>query len=452
MTQMLIIGGSDAGVSAALRIKELDKTAGVTVLVADAFPGYSICGLPFFLSGEVPDWHTLAHHNAEEFIKQGIEMRLDQRAEAILPKSKTVRLIAGGGEPREIAYDKLLIATGADSTRPPINGLEAPGVFFLRWMKDGLAMQKFVEEKKPKKATIVGGGYIGLEMADALTQRGLKITVLEFLPEILSTMDPEMAGLIRTELESNGVRIVLGKAVQTIEHKNGSLEVHTSSGETEITDMLLVATGVKPSSKLAQTAGITQGAGGAIKIDQTMATNLADIWAAGDCAETWHRLLGTSVYMPLGSTAHKQGRLAGENMCGGRGRFQGSLGTQAVKVFGRIAAGTGLRGVQAAKAGFDSLTVIATALDHNPYYRGAREMRISLTGDRRSGRLLGAQIVGHYGSEVSKRIDILAGAIFNSLSVKDLVDLDLSYTPPLSSPWDPVQKAGMKWCDINGKS
>jgi NADPH-dependent 2,4-dienoyl-CoA reductase/sulfur reductase-like enzyme len=449
MTQMLIIGGSDAGISAALRIKELDRQADVAVVVADAYAGYSICGLPFYLSGEVADWQTLAHHKIQEFEEQGIRLLLNQRVETIMPVNKRVRIVSREGQTQEIAYDKLLTAIGAESTRPPISGLGEPGVFFLRWMEDGFAMQKFISQEHPKRAVIIGGGYIGLEMADALRHRGLEVTVLEFLSEVLSTMDPEMSRLIRNELESKGVNVILGKAVQSVECTNSTLQVHTGSGESETADMVLVATGVKASSKLALDAGISLGVAGAIRVDRTMSTNIPDVWAAGDCVETWLHLLKTNVYMPLGTTAHKQGRIAGENMLGSQRQFQGSLGTQTVKVFERIAAGTGLRGIQAAKAGLDPLTVTMTTLDHNPYYTGAQEMHISITGDRRTGQLLGSQIVGHYRSEISKRIDIVAGAIFNNLLVEKLIDLDLSYTPPLSSPWDPIQKVAMKWCEAN---
>lgn len=448
MPHMLIIGGSDAGISAALRIKELNPQTDVTVVVADAYPGFSICGLPFFLSGEVPDRNALAHHSLEEFEKQGIRLVLNHRAEAISHETKRVRVISHKGQTWEITYDKLLIATGAESARPPIAGLDQAGVFLLRWMADGFAMQQFMEQKKPRRTVIIGGGYIGLEVADALTRRGQEVTVLEFTPEILTTLDPIMGRLIRTELESKGVKVITGRAVQSIEHKNDSLLVHTASGETSIADMVLVGTGVKPSTKLAQTAGIALGVAGAIQVDRTMATNIPDILAAGDCAETWHHVLKSKVYIPLGTTAHKQGRIAGENMVGGNREFQGSLGTQAVKVFGRIAAGTGLRDVQAAGAGFDPLTVTMKTPDHNAYYPGAKEMTICITGDRRTGRLLGAQIVGHSDSEVAKRIDIIAATLYNGLSVEDLCDLDLSYTPPLSSPWDPVQKAAMHWSTI----
>ena len=453
MYHMLIIGGSDAGISAALRIRELDIQTAVTVVVADAYPGFSICGLPFLLSGEVVDWHTLAHHKAEKFEEQGIDLLLNQRAEMVFPETKIVRTISSKGQTREITYDKLLIATGAESTRPPITGLDENGVFLLRWMADGFAMQEFIEKNNPRQCVIIGGGYIGLEMADAMTHRGLEVTILEFAPEILTTMDPTLGRLIRAELEAKGVTVITGKAVQRIEHKDNSLHVHTTTGEITTSDMVLVATGVKPSTQLAQTAGIALGVAGAIQIDRKMNTDIPDILAAGDCAETWHHILDSKVYMPLGTTAHKQGRVAGENMAGGSRAFQGSLGTQVVKVFDQIAAGTGLRDTPAARAGFDPLTVTFTTLDRNAYYQGAKEITICITGDRRTGKLLGAQIVGHRGSEIAKRIDIIAASLYNGMQVEDLCDLDLSYTPPLSSPWDPVQQAAMQWSImLKGKS
>jgi NADPH-dependent 2,4-dienoyl-CoA reductase/sulfur reductase-like enzyme len=260
-----------------------------------------------------------------------------------------------------------------------------------------------------------------------------------------------MGRLVRAEMESKGVRVFTDRAVQGIERKDGNVLVQTASGENYPADMVLVAAGVEPSTMLAQSAGVALGVARAIQVDRTMATNLPDIFAAGDCAETWHRILQRNVYMPLGTTAHKQGRVVGENMLGGRREFQGSLGTQAVKVFDLIAAGTGLRDAQASKAGFEPLTVMLTNLDRNAYYAGVQEINICITGDCSSGRLLGAQMVGHYGSEIAKRIDIIATALFNDMSVEDLCDLDLSYTPPVSSPWDPVQKAAMEWLAARGR-
>lgn len=324
---MLIICGSDASISAALRIKEIDAQADVTIVLADAFPNFSICGLPFFISGEVQDWRSTAHRNLAEIEGHGIHVMTDHRA----------------------------------------------------------------------------------------------------------------------ELTSRNVRVVTGQAVRAIVRKDDGLAAETASGAQEPADLVLLATGAKPSTGLARTAGIDPGAGGAIEVDRTMATNVRDIWAAGDCVRTWHRFLQRHVYMPLGTTAHKQGRVPGENMMGRRCEYQGSLGTQVVKVFDTVAAGTGLRDKAAAASGFDPLTVQLTGWDHKVYYPGAKQMHIRVTGDRGTGRLLGTQIVGPRDTEVSKRIDIFATALFHGMSVEGLCDLDLSYTPPLSSPWDPVQMAARQW-------
>ncbi len=446
MQRMLIIGGSDAGISAALRIKELDAQADVTLVLADAYPNFSICGLPFYISGEVPDWRALAHRNRAEIESQGIRLLTDHRAEAIEPDVKKVRLLPAEGRSLEIGYDKLLVATGAESAIPPINGRDAQGVFFLRWMTDGFAVRDFMDRQHPRRVVIIGGGYIGLEMADALTQRGMAVTLMEFAPEVMTTLDAELGRLIRAELESRNIRVLTGQAVKEIVRKENELFIGTAAVIESPADMILVATGAHPSTALARTAGIDLGAGGAIQVDRTMATAVKDIWAAGDCVQTWHRLLQRHVYMPLGTTAHKQGRVAGENMLGGKREFQGSLGTQVVKVFDQVAAGTGLRDQTAIAAGFDPLTVQFTAWDHKVYYPGARQIHMRVTGDRRTGRLLGAQIVGPRDTEVAKRIDIFATALFHGMHVEALCDLDLSYTPPVSSPWDPVQMAAMQWC------
>jgi NADPH-dependent 2,4-dienoyl-CoA reductase/sulfur reductase-like enzyme len=443
--QHLIIGGSDAGISAALRMKEIDPKAAVTVMAADAYPNFSICGVPYYLSGEVTDWRTLAHRTVEEITKHGIDLLLDHKALAIDPQAKEARVRSSDGDDRRIGYGKLLIATGAESAKPPIQGLENPGVFFLRWMDDGFAVKRFIDRESPGRAVVIGGGYIGLEMADALVRRGMAVTLLEYAREVLTTMDPELGAIIRAELQSKGVRVMTGQAVKRISRDEKALTVHAASGETETADMVLVAAGARPSTELAQAAGIGLGAGNAIQVDRHMATNVADIWAAGDCVETWHRILERNLYIPLGTTAHKQGRVAGENMVGGACEFQGSLATQVVKVLDQVAARTGLRDREAAEAGFDPRTVSLTCWDHKVYYPGARELRIRLTGDRSTGRLLGAQLVGHRESEVSKRADVVATALYHGMAVRELCDLDLSYTPPLSSPWDPVQMAAMEW-------
>ena len=259
-----------------------------------------------------------------------------------------------------------------------------------------------------------------------------------------------MGLIIREELEDNGVRVITGTAVKKIGRKDNLLVVKGSANLEIQTDMVLVAAGSRPSVELAKAAGVEIGSYGAIKINREMRTNLPEVFAAGDCVETWHRILDTYTYLPLGTTAHKQGRIAGENMAGRKTEFKGSLGTQVVKIFDLVAARTGLRNEEAQKAGYETMTVEFETWDHKVYYPGAKKMRIIITGDRRTHLLLGAQILGSRKSEISKRIDIIATTLFNKMKVEDINDLDLSYTPPLSSPWDPVQMAAQSWLTALG--
>jgi NADPH-dependent 2,4-dienoyl-CoA reductase/sulfur reductase-like enzyme len=446
MSRILIIGGSDAGISAALRAKELAPSTEVTVIVADRYPNFSICGLPFFLSGEVPDWRTLAHRSAQDIENEGIRLLLDHTAISIDPAQKEVSTISRQGDARKPAYDKLIIATGAESIRPKIDGIDLPGVFLLRWMDEAFAMQQYMNERQPRSAIVVGGGYIGMEMADALTYRGMDVTVVEFFDSVLTTVDREFGKRIEASLKARGVRVRTGITVTSVAQSGEQqLAVIGSGGFSTRADMVLVAVGARPNSKLALSAGVEIGLKGAIKVDRFMRTNVPDIFAAGDCVETWHRLLNSYTYVPLGTTAHKQGRAAGENAAGGDRKFQGSLGTQAVKIFDLVVARTGLRDSEAAAAGFDPFTVEFEARDHKAYYPDAEKLYIRLTGNRAGKELLGAQMLGHKRSEVSKRIDIFASALYNRMRIDELNDLDLSYTPPLSSPWDPVQMSAQAW-------
>ncbi len=445
MLHILIIGGSDAGISAALRARELDPASEVTIVVADRFPNFSICGLPFYLSGEVGDWHTLAHRTVLEIENGGIHLLLEHSVSSIDPMAKVVTLNSRQGNTRNSGYDRLIIATGAESIRPKIDGIDLPGVFLLRWMDEAFAMQQYMNERQPRSAIVVGGGYIGMEMADALTYRGIDVTVVEFAESVLTTVDPEFGRKVRKELEAHGVRIATGVAVTGIEQSGDKLLISGPNNFSTAGDMVLVAVGARPNSELARSAGLETGLKGAIKVDHFMRTNVPDIFAAGDCVETWHRLLNSYTYMPLGTTAHKQGRAAGENAVGGNRKFQGSLGTQAVKIFDLIAARTGLRDSEAVAAGFDPFTVEFETWDHKAYYPGAEKLYIRLTGNRTGKVLLGAQMLGHKRSEVSKRIDVFASAIYNRMRIDELNDLDLSYTPPLSSPWDPVQMSAQAW-------
>jgi NADPH-dependent 2,4-dienoyl-CoA reductase/sulfur reductase-like enzyme len=445
MPHLLIIGGSDAGISAALRAREVNPAFEVTVVVTDRYPNYSICGLPFWLAGQVTDWHDLAHRTAGELEGQGICLLLQHTAQAIDPAGKTVTAVDGSGRSHRLSYDRLVIGTGAVPARPPVKGLDQPGVFFLRTMADGFALEPYLSGHWATSAIVIGAGYIGLEMADALARRGIEVTVVEYLPSVLGTLDPSLGRVVSQELERNGVTVKTGVAVEAIARREQHLAVTGSGGLCGEADIVLVATSVRPEAGLAAAAGVQTGQRGAIVVNQAMETNVPDVYAAGDCVETYHHLLGRNVYLPLGSTAHKQGRVAGENAVGGEARYAGTLGTQVVKVFDLVVARTGLRDGEASAAGLDPRTVQIETWDHKVYYPGAHTLYLRITGDRVTGQLLGAQIVGHRTAEVAKRVDVFAAALFNRMAVEALNDVDLSYTPPLSSPWDAVQMAAQAW-------
>jgi NADPH-dependent 2,4-dienoyl-CoA reductase/sulfur reductase-like enzyme len=456
---LVMIGGSDAGISAALRARELDAGADVTVVLEDTYPNFSICGIPYYLSGEVAHWRNLAHRSRADLEAAGMRLRLDATARRIdVPGRKLLITPADGGE-ELLGYDKLVVGTGAVPVRPPIAGVAGPGalgpgdgVHLLHSMGDTFAVMATLEQAAPASAVIVGGGYIGLEMADALTVRGLAVTQIEQLPQVLPTVDPELGALVHAELAGHGVQVLTGTTVQAISKAPrggpGRLHVQATTADgtavTRAADMVLVVAGVRPETTLAADAGAILGVKDAIAVDRGMRTNLPDVLAAGDCVITHHRLLGVT-YLPLGTTAHKQGRVAGENAAGGNRQFAGSLGTQVVKIFDQAAARTGLRDHEAATAGFDPVTVGSAADDHKAYYPGSHRITMRVTGDRATGRLLGMQLFGHKHAEIAKRIDIAAAAIFHAMTVDAVSDLDLSYTPPLGSPWDAVQMGAQAW-------
>jgi NADPH-dependent 2,4-dienoyl-CoA reductase/sulfur reductase-like enzyme len=453
---MVAIGGSDAGISAALRAREVDPGAEVTVVAADAYPNFSICGIPYYVSGEVPHWRNLAHRTIADLEAAGMRLRLDTTARRVDVAARKLLVTGPDGGEDLIAYDQLVIGTGAVPVRPPIAGLDTlgpdDGVHLLHSMDDTFAIMRTLQETARASAVIVGAGYIGLEMADALTARGLTVSQIEQLPEVLPTVDPQLGVLVHAELEARGVSVLTRTAVRAVTRAGAGepgplrVEAVTEAGEpvTRHAGIVLVVAGVRPETSLAVSAGASLGARGAIAVDPGMRTGLPDVYAAGDCVITHHRLLGQT-YLPLGTTAHKQGRVAGENACGGNREFAGSLGTQVVKIFDQAAARTGLRDHEATAAGYDPVTIASQADDHKAYYPGSHRIHMRFTGDRATGRLLGVQLFGHKNAEIAKRIDIAATAIFHGMTVDALSDLDLSYTPPLGSPWDAVQAGAQAW-------
>ena len=403
---IVAIGGSDAGISAALRASELDPATEVTVVVADAYPNFSICGIPYYISGEVTHWSNLAHRTADDLAATGMRVLTDTTATRINVDDHTLDVLDHNGTPAQLPYDALIVGTGAVSARPPITGLTGPdalgpkdGVHLLHCMGDTFAVMDSLQQRNPKTAVIIGAGYIGLEMAEALTMRGIAVTQTETLPEVLPTVEPQLGALIHAELQRHGVEVLTNTTVNGITRADTDALTVTAThdGQTlsRTVDFVLVVVGVRPDTELAADAGAELGVKGAIVVDDTMRTNLPDVFAAGDCVHTHHRLLGLT-WLPLGTTAHKQGRVAAENALGGDAHFAGRLGTQVVKVFDLVAARTGLREHEAlaANRSWTPVTSQSSPDDHKAYYPGATPIHIHITGDQRSGQLLGAQLVG----------------------------------------------------------
>ena len=448
---LVAIGGSDAGISTALRARELDPSVDVTVVVADAYPNFSICGIPYYFSREVQPWQSLAHRTHADLEATGMNLRLNTLATAIDVDSRRLTVRNADGTESTIAYDELMVGTGASPSTAGIAGLDQlgpdDGVHLLHSMGDTFALERYLDEHQPETAIIVGAGYVGLEMAEALTVRGLQVTQLQRGPEVLSTLDPELGSLVHDELTRHGADVLTRTRVEAVIRDAAGISVRgTRDGEafSRTADVVLVVVGVRPNTGLLTAAGASTGAGGAVVVDERMRTGLPHVWAAGDGVVTHHRLLGVT-YLPLGTTAHKQGRVAGENAIGGDARFAGSLGTQVVKVFDVVAARTGLRDHEAEAAGFAPRSHTALADDHKRYYPGATPISMRITGDSQDGRLVGAQLVGTRGAEISKRVDTYATALHHGMTVAAMSDLDLSYTPPLGSPWDAVQIATQAW-------
>ncbi len=446
LKQILIVGGTSAGVSAALRAREVYPIVGITIVVEDKYPNFSVCGLSSDLSGETPEWSALARRTAEQIEKMGIRLLLEHRARHIDVGAKRVEISDMRGRTRMLPYERLILAPNAASAKPSLPGTDLPpGVFCLRCMDDAISLGRYLTRSRPKSAIILGSDPIGMEMADALTRRGLSVIMLVRSGAVLKTVDPRLQSMVRSELGRHGVKLIDHIDVTALEEREGSLVVRNEQNMAVRGDLILLATGTSPEADLAKAAGIPLGMQGAIRVNRAMETGLGEIYAAGECVETWHRLLKKNVYLPLGTTAHKQGRVAGENAAGGHAEFAGSLGTQAIRIFDIEVARTGLRDSEAREAGFDPITSEVESWGPEGFHAGETPLRIRVTGDRRSRQLLGAQIVGPCKAEVSRRIDVFAAAISTEMGVDDLVELDLSYTPRSGGTWDPVQMAALQW-------
>lgn len=436
--KIIVIGAVAAGTSAAAKARRNTEDAQITIYEKDSFISYSGCGMPYYLGGEVEKAEELTPRDPAFFrSKYNVEIKTRHEVLSLDPaqKSVTVKNLLTG-EVFTDSYDKLILATGARAVTPPIPGKELANVFTLRNINDMLAIHAFLEERKPKTAAIIGTGFIGLEMCESLTRLGITVTLLEKLPQVTPGLDPDMAIHVEEHLKKNGVAVYTGVSIAGITESGVSL----ADGTTIPAELVLLSTGVRPNGELAAASGVALGKSGAILVNPRMETNLPDVYACGDCIEQFHVVTGQQVYRPLGSTANKTGRIAGDCATGGALAYRGTLGTGIFRVLGLAVGQTGLTEREAREAGYDTVVCHNTKPD-KPEYLGGKEMTIKAVADKASGRVLGAQIVGFEG--VDKRIDVLATAITYGAKAEDLFYLDLAYAPPFSTTKDPVMYTGM---------
>ena len=439
--RFLVIGGCAAGMSAASKAKRLNANLEVIAFEKTAHVSYSACGIPYYVADFVRKATDLITITPQEFQeKRSIEVLTKHEVVDIRPVRRLVTVInLEKGQEINLAYNKLMISVGGCPHRPSIPGIDLENVFTLQTLQDGIDIRKFVDEKRPKRAAIVGGGYIAMEMAEAFRSRLLEVTIIEKQKQILPNFEEKIAKVVEDELKKNEIKVLTSMPVVSLEG-NSLNEAETvmlnDANQPLAVDLVLIATGLKPNVKLAEKCGVRLGNTGAIAVDWKMQTNISNIIAAGDCVEVKNLVSGKPDYIPLGPTANKQGRVAGENIGGGHATFKGVVGTSVFKTFNLEVARTGLSSLEARRWGFDAQTVTITEKTKAGYYSGVNTIMVTIIFDKRSGRLLGAQMVGPEG--VSKRIDILATALTNKMSLNEVAYLDLSYAPPFAPVWDPV--------------
>lgn len=444
MEKIVIIGGVAAGPKIAAKARRLKPDAQIDIYTDEKDISYSECGLPFFIEGNFSDVEMLYARDISEFEKENIHIHTLNKVIKILPDKKQV-LVKNMENDEEflVDYDKLAITTGARPIIPPIKNVDLKNVFTLRTIEDGINIKEKILTSK--HATIIGGGYIGIELLEAFVKRGLKITMVEFAPKIMSIFDDDISDLIKEHIltsDSDKVEIVNNDLVVEL---SGGVEVtgvKTKNGLEFATDMVIVATGVKPNVELAVDAGIELGVTGAIKVNKRMQTNIEDIYAAGDCVEKIQMISGTPTWIPLGSTANKEGRSAAINLCGQTDYFDGILGSAVTRYRGLTMSITGLTEKQANELGFNPVSMTITKLDKVGYMPKAKNITIKLIVDKNSRRLLGAQGIGC--GDADKRVNSVAAALINPMTIDDFMSTDITYAPPYSPSIDPLLTAAEK--------
>ena len=440
--KVVIIGGVAGGATAAARIRRLDEQAEIVVLERSGFVSYANCGLPYYIGGVIQDREELTLQTPESFWDRfRIDVRVGHEVTAIDPAAKTVTgKNLATGETFAESYDKLLLSPGAKPLKPPLPGLDSPRLFTLRTVEDTLAIRAFVEEHKPRRAVMAGGGFISLEVAENLAELGVEVTVVQRLPHLMPPLDYDMASFLHNHMRAKGVRVLLDTAVSGFSQQGQTITTLVEGGDPIPADLAILAIGVAPESTLAKEAGLALGQRGGIAVNDRMETSHPDIYAVGDAVEITHLVTGEKTRIALAGPANKQGRVAADNICGGDSRYPGAQGSSVLKLFDLTVAATGLNEGTAQAAGLDYEAVILSPLSHAGYYPGGTVMTMKVLYERGSLRLLGAQIVG--GDGVDKRLDVLATAMQAGLTVTALKELDLAYAPPFSSAKDPVNMAG----------
>jgi len=443
--RLVVIGGDAAGMSAASQARRRRSAGNLEIIAFErgAFTSYSACGIPYLVGGVVDEAMRLVARTPETFRdKYSIDARTRHEVLAIDTRARSVRVReATSGREFEEPWDQLVIATGAEPLRPPIPGIDSEGIHGIQTLEDGLALNRALEAGS-RRAVVVGGGYIGLELAEALVMRGLQVTMVEQASQPMRTLDPVMGERVADALREAGVELRLGQTVQAFESRRGKVTGVRTADEVLPAELVILGLGTRPRSRLAAEAGIPIGPSGGIRTDAGMRTDVDGVWAAGDCVETFHRVSRSPVAIALGTHANKQGRVAGINLGGGYATFPGVVGTAISRICSVEVARTGLNEREASEASFAFETVTVESTTRAGYYPGAGKMTIHLVVERRSGRLLGAQIVGSEGA--AKRIDVLATCLWNEMTVDDIQGMDLAYAPPFAPVWDPVLIAARK--------
>ncbi|MGH9431012.1 MAG: FAD-dependent oxidoreductase [Terriglobia bacterium] len=438
--RLVVVGGVAAGLSAASQARRVNPQLEIIVYEKGPDISYSACGLPYFIAGAVRQADDLRVYSAEFFReRRNIQVLTHHEVGEISTSRHRVTVATPSGRQIEVHYDHLVLATGAEPARPEIPGIDLPGVFHVNDLQSTLALHRFLEGEHPRRAVIIGGGYIGLEMAEALATGGIEVTLVERSTTLFESVDEEISAVVDAELAAHGVKAIRSAAVTALLAGSGgqvrrAVWDGSEGGATEA-DFVVLATGVRPRTRLAVEAGIQLGPTGAIAVNEYMETSAAAVFAAGDCAESTHRVSGRPTYVPLGTTANKQGRVAGQNAGGIRARFPGIVGTAVLKVFSLEVARTGLSLTEARDAGFRPRQAVARAANRARYL-GGKDLTVKLVADPAGGRLLGAQMAGPEG--VAKRIDVFAAALEARMTVEQISQLDLSYAPPFAPVWDPV--------------